>query len=153
MIDSEQEHDRRQRWTSVQESEEGEPVPVLERVGQSLVIPSQLAEPAQPAECPFDHLAARQKHKAPFGFRMFHDFQFDRQLACLLGCGVTASPCRQRRVPPCHPSHLNRQFRDLRSLLFVGGSDRQSQQVPQRIHRRMRLRTLSIVVECLRSTY
>jgi len=54
-----------------EDGEEGEPVEVVERDGQSLIITREMVEATQPTKCAFNNPAAWQKDKASLGLSMF----------------------------------------------------------------------------------
>src|SRR5579875_3055698 len=113
---------------------------------QALIISGQPAEAGSPGKTALDHPAAWQQDEAAFGLGMFDDLQLDAMLFGGRGgvfSRVSLIGKSQFDMFTSYLLHLSRQLAHLSAVLFIGRSHVQSQQMTQRVHHRMHLRSLA----------
>jgi len=120
-----------------------------QRCRQSLIVSGQPSKPCRPRKGPLHDPTPRQQDEPSLGLVMLDHFQLN---ACScrrhgrLAAGISLVDESDFHLLLC--GQLNRlgQVANLRPILFVGRSDSQRQQVTQRIHRQVDLRSFALLV-------
>src|SRR5689334_14256336 len=126
---------------------------------QAFVIASQAAETSCPSKTTFDNPASGQQDEAFFRFRQLDHFQSQAfGLGCLgwIFSGVALINKRDLHRLPSDLLHLLSQFMYLGSILFIGWSYMESQQMTQRVHGNMSFVpffSLGTIVACTLTTF
>ena len=145
----------KEKWQAgQQQAGEGNEVESGQGLGQALIVPGESPETCCPGEGAFDDPPAWQQDEPVLGFRVFDDFQSD---AVRLGrFGRIFASVALVRIGQFHRFtgdrlHLASELLHLLPLLSRGRGDHQGQQVPQRVHRHMRLGAALLLVPIIAS--
>ena len=133
----------KEKWQAgEQQTGEGNEVESGQGLGQALIVTGESPETCRPGKRAFEDPTAWQQDEAPLGFRVLDDLQSDAVRLGRFGrsiAGVALVHIGQFHRVTGDRLHLASELLHLLPLLSRGRGDHQRQQVPQRVHRHMRL--------------